>query len=400
MKALFLSLPLHGHTNPSLPLVRELVGRGDEIVYYSAAAFVADIEQTGARYRPYQNACLTDLRQLSSRTDELSWLLMRMSASVLETELDAFRAERPDYVMTDSVAPWGQWTGEILGVPVVTSVSTFAFNRRVLAFGLAHGVRPKSARLLVSKLRYLTKAFLLERRLRQLYGVRGPGVIGSVLGCSDLNIVYTSRYFQPCAETFDQRFQFVGPSIAPRTETASFPWDRVRHPVVVYVSLGTLFNTDTTFYRNCFEAFAGQDCQVIMSTGANVPRENLGVAPSNFIVEAHVPQLEVLQRVSAFVTHGGMNSVSESLYYGVPVVVIPQMGEQAIVGRKAEELGAGLYLAKEEATAEKIRESVWRLLAEDRFRRQAAAVRESFLDAGGAARAADAILAFTGRAKP
>ena len=40
-KALFLSLPLPGHTNPSLPLVRELVARGDEIIYYSAAAFAA-----------------------------------------------------------------------------------------------------------------------------------------------------------------------------------------------------------------------------------------------------------------------------------------------------------------------------------------------------------------------
>ena len=108
-----------------------------------------------------------------------------------------------------------------------------------------------------------------------------------------------------------------------------------------------------------------------------------------------MPQLEVLGRASAFVTHGGMNSVSESLYHGVPVVVIPQVGEQAIVGRRVEELGAGLYLAKAEATAEKLRESVRRLLAEERFGRQAAVVGESFQTAGGVARAADAILAFT-----
>jgi UDP:flavonoid glycosyltransferase YjiC (YdhE family) len=55
-KALFLSLPLHGHTNPSLPLVRELVARGDEIVYYSADTFAPTIEESGARYRPYRNA--------------------------------------------------------------------------------------------------------------------------------------------------------------------------------------------------------------------------------------------------------------------------------------------------------------------------------------------------------
>ena len=50
-KVLFLSLPLHGHVNPTLPLVRELVDRGDEIVYYATDAFAAQIEQTRARYR-------------------------------------------------------------------------------------------------------------------------------------------------------------------------------------------------------------------------------------------------------------------------------------------------------------------------------------------------------------
>ena len=94
-----------------------------------------------------------------------------------------------------------------------------------------------------------------------------------------------------------------------------------------------------------------------------------------------------------------MNSVSESLSYGVPVVVIPQMGEQAIVGRQVEHLGAGLCLTKEEATAEKLRESVRQLLVEDRFRSQAATVRQSFHDAGGVARATDTILAFTRRAQ-
>ena len=123
------------------------------------------------------------------------------------------------------------------------------------------------------------------------------------------------------------------------------------------------------------------------------------VRPPNFIVASHVPQLAVLQRVKAFVTHGGMNSVSESLYYGVPVVVIPQMSEQEIVGRRVEELGAGICLTNAEATAGKLRESVQRLLADEGFRRQVAPVRESFQTAGGVARAADAIRAFVASAR-
>ena len=70
-KALFVGLPLHGHTNPSLPLVRALVERGDEVVYFSSEVFAARIQQAGAQYRPYRNAFLADLRELSERTDNV-----------------------------------------------------------------------------------------------------------------------------------------------------------------------------------------------------------------------------------------------------------------------------------------------------------------------------------------
>jgi MGT family glycosyltransferase len=395
-KALFLSLPLHGHINPSLPLVRELVARGEEIVFYSADVFAAKIEDSGAQYRAYRNAFLSEIKQVPERLDQLSWLLMRTTGEVLADELEDFRAQRPDYLITDSVAPWGQWVAEVLDIPAVTSIPTFAFNRRVLAYGLSRGVRPKSGRALLAKARHLTRAILLRSRLRRRYRAHGQGMMSSIFGSSKLNIVYTSRLFQPCAETFDDSFKFVGPSISPGRDSDQFSWESVTHPVVVYVSLGTLFNTDTTFYRHCFEAFRAEDFQVIMSIGANVSASDLGPAPPNFIVQNSVPQLDVLARASAFVTHGGMNSVSESLSYGVPVVVVPQMGEQEFVGRRVEDLGAGLHLAKAEVTPEKLREAARQLLAETRFRSQASLIRESFRTAGGVSSAADAIIWFAG----
>ena len=371
MKALFFSLPLHGHIIPTLPLVRELAGRGEQIVYYSTPAFAAKIEQAGAEFRPYRNAFLQELQQLPERMEEVSGLLMTATADLLNDELDGWRAERPDYLITDSVAAWGQWTAKLLRIPLVTSVPTLAVNRHVLRYAFAHGIRPKSASRFVSKLRHMIKASLLRRRLIRRYGVSGPGILGSVGGSSGLTIVYGSRQFQPCASTFDDRFLFIGPSSAPRGESLPFPWEQVNHPVLVYVSMGTLFNKDTAFYRNCYEAFRGEDYQVILSAGESVFPGERGRAP-NFIVQAHVPQIEVLQRATVFVTHGGMNSVNESLSHGVPMLVIPQMGEQMIIGRRVEELGAGLYIEKTEVTADKLREGVRRLLTDRHFREQAA----------------------------
>ena len=399
-KGLVVSLPFRGHMTPLLPLVRELVSGGEDLVVYSSSAFAADIERTGARYRAYRAGSLEGLTQLPDKTEEISLLLMGIVRDVLDADLAGMRDERPDYVVTDSVAPWGQWVGQLLGVPVVTSVTTFAINRHVLAFAASSGVRPKSLRLTLAKLRAVSKALILRRRLSRRHHVRGLGVFGTVFGHSGLNIVHTSREFQPRGETFDASFQFVGPPISEET-SAPHEWPAEIQPdtarPVVYVSLGTLFNADPQFYRHCVEAFRDEPVQVVVSLGSRVRAAELGPLPANVAAAAFVPQLEVLRRASAFVTHGGMNSVSESLRMGVPMATVPQMGEQEIVSRRVEQVGAGVYLAKADVSPDTLRRSVRRLLEEPRFRAEAARVGQTLLAAGGTAKAATLVRAFVDR---
>ena len=68
-----------------------------------------------------------------------------------------------------------------------------------------------------------------------------------------------------------------------------------------------------------------------MSIGSKIDPASLGVIPNNFIVRPHVPQLEVLRRADLFITHGGMNSVSEGCWYGVQMIVLPQVGDQVVI---------------------------------------------------------------------
>jgi MGT family glycosyltransferase len=394
MKVLFFGLPVHGHLNPTLPLVRELTGRGEEVIYLSTDEHSARIASTGAKYCAYRNGFLPELGSVARRMDELAWLFMRTTSEVLADELESYRGEQPDYVITDSVAPWGHWVGEILGVPVVTSVPTFAFNRHVIRYGVVHGVRPRSAGQFLSKLRHIARAASLMRRLRRLYRVKGPGLM-PIGGRSGLTLVYTSRDFQPCADTFDDRYAFVGPLFEPRGDADDFPWTWLRHRTLVYVSLGTLFNDALPFYRTCLEALRAIDAQIVLSVGRRISLDTLGTVPSNLLLRTHVPQVELLTRTTVFVTHGGMNSVSESLFNAVPMVVIPQMSEQEIVGRRVEELGAGVFLGKDAVTAERLRSSVETVLADARFADRARTLSQSLKAAGGVMRAADAVQSFT-----
>ena len=146
---------------------------------------------------------------------------------------------------------------------------------------------------------------------------------------------------QPCADTFSDKYAFVGPSIRPATETV----EKV-HDVLIYISMGTVNNDLLPFYRACIAAFADSPYQVILSTGEQIDRSALGTLPDNITALPHVDQIAVLQKADVFLSHCGMNSASESLYFGVPLVLFPQTNEQGGVAARVAELGAGLKLEK------------------------------------------------------
>jgi UDP:flavonoid glycosyltransferase YjiC (YdhE family) len=49
----YFSFPAHGHVNPTLPVIRELARRGEQIAYFGTQQFAHAIGQTGAQFCPY-----------------------------------------------------------------------------------------------------------------------------------------------------------------------------------------------------------------------------------------------------------------------------------------------------------------------------------------------------------
>jgi MGT family glycosyltransferase len=190
--------------------------------------------------------------------------------------------------------------------------------------------------------------------------------------------------FQPYAETFSENYEFVGPILRAAKETL----EKADMPTV-YISLGTVDNAHPDFYQNCLKAMEGQPYRVILSVGTDTDIHKLCEIPSNCLVQNTVDQIAVLQCADVFLTHCGMNSVSEALYYGIPLVMFPQTPEQQGVANRVRELHAGIFL--EGTTPEAIREAVQTALAQQELKAGAEAIGQSFHKCGGAARAADFI---------
>ena len=385
----FFNIPLHGHVNATFPVVQELVRRGEDITYYLTESFRPQVERTGARFHGYHSVVEADLK--AGTTGFLPGRMPAESRQVLAQLLEAVRAQRPDYVLYDPLCLWGQLIARILDLPAISFRPTLVINPRIgpmLEFmrsraALAPGMMEQANQELAT---VLAEYHLPPSPLMPLMWSEEP-----------LNIVCMPRSFQPAGDTFDERFVFVGPSIQPRGDGGDFPFGHLEGGPVLFISLGTVFNNWPEFYRMCFAAFGGTPWRVVLSTGHAVSAEQLGPVPANFLVRPSVPQLEVLERTSLFLTHGGANSVMESLAHGVPMVVIPQMAEQPLNALRVAELGLGVALDKATVTVEQLQRTVAQVAHEPAFRHKAQALQRDVRDAGGFRRAADAILAFAAR---
>ncbi|MBX3085587.1 MAG: glycosyl transferase [Anaerolineae bacterium] len=393
-KIAYVGLPAHGHTNPTLPVMKELVRRGHEVLYYNAESFRAKVAPTGADFRALPEPMPTE-REVSMAMQELidaSILLAGISPRLTRYMIDEFAREQPDLVIYDSVAMWGYIAARTHGLPVACSITTFVLDGSQGTVGLG-----AMARLMWSALPHVPKLLNWKQSMAREFGKDNAGGITEY---ADLNLVFTSKEFHPKNKFVDDRFRFVGPSIDATTRDGSFPFDQLRDGTKVYISLGTITNLDSAFYRAVFTAFAGYPAQVILAVGKHTDLAALGAVPANFIVRNYVPQLDILQRVDAFITHGGMNSIHEGLYYGVPEIVVPHQFEQYLNGKRVEQTGTGLLIGDTRpygrVTAQELRSALETLLTTPSYRQNAQHIGETLRAAGGYVRAADEIEAYIG----
>ncbi|HOZ46279.1 MAG TPA: glycosyltransferase [Candidatus Hydrogenedentes bacterium] len=388
-KALFLSTPVPGHVNPTLALVGELVQRGEQVVYVSTQDFRPSVEHVGAEFRAYPPMPMPDLSTMENLVDVAEFALS-VTRDFMPDILERVAAEKPDYILHDALAMGGKIAAARLGVPAVSTCPVFAV-RPGRSTGLFR-YDLEILRMVSTALPAMIRAFRIGGQIQRLYGHTG-GPLDAFLNLEPVNLVFTSRAFQPHGNRFGPQYLFVGPQLAMRPQFGDVPLDRLDDRPLVYVSMGTIYNRNLDFYRQCLEAFADGRFQVILSIGNN-DIGALGPIPPNAIVRNTVPQLQVLERADAFITHGGMNSASESLYHGVPLVLIPQGGDQLMVALRVHQLGAGIHLNRNKVTPERLRALTERVIADPSFRERGRFIGDSFRATGSHIAAADAVLAY------
>ncbi|MBJ7472181.1 MAG: hypothetical protein JHD16_12820 [Solirubrobacteraceae bacterium] len=391
------SLPVHGHMTPLLPVLAELVQRGVVVDALVSDEFAAPATATGAAITPYPEWLEQHVERPSDNVFAVAALLATLTADQLLDLTTAYlQRTKPDVVLTDSMAPWGRLAGERLGVPVVTSTSSFVFTAR-------SGASPRATLDLLRRAGQgagaLATIARTSRAMRRRYGVDTGGPLRLLSNRGDATLVYTSAELQPAARHLGPSAHFVGPTAAERP-AQPLAGDDPLAPVLqaaaggaplAYVSLGTIYNEQPAFLRAAAQALSSLGMTVVVAVGERVPLASLGPLPEGVVAVRSAPQLLILDHAKVFVTHGGMNSVHESLWRGVPMVVFPQAADQPIVGDRLKQLGAGVVLRGREPSVEEIRRAASAMLTAPASER-AQALGRGLRAGGGASAAADVIL--------
>ena len=391
MKIIVMNVPGHGHVNPTLPVVQELVEKGVQVLYYNTEEFRAKISETGAEFRAYPPTRLTSksmAHAVNIHLINVTHLLLETSLSLTVFMLDEVAREQPDLLIFDSICLWGMQAARLSGLLAIASITTFILEGAKLDLSWRDRWH-----MIGGALPHLPKFSRARSALIQRYG-RASLPPKHLFPCTgQLNLVYTTPALQPPTRFIDHSFVFVGPALPPPSQPLDFAFPAGQ---VIYISLGTVHTGNREFFEQCFVAFAHLSATFVVAAG---PLADQLAPPPNFIVRRHVPQVALLPHVDLFITHAGINSMHESLYFGVPMVMVPQQMEQAANARIAAAHGTGVVIGGEPpygqaVRAEALAQAVQEALTTTAYRAAAQRMKDVLQATGGAAHAVETILAF------
>lgn len=337
MKILFINLPYHGHVVPTIGLVQELIKKGCEVTYLMPFDWKEKVKESGAEFYGYDNH-----RKLSEQ--------IKNAYAAAENIVEKF-----DFIIYEQFFFLGKHLAEKYNKPVARIFTAPVTNEKLMKEFIA-----SKGPLSIFKHKWIARAFTKD--IAKGISMKTDNWLDEIIyNPPKLNLVYTLREYQPYEAEFpEEQYKFLGPSIYER-KTGTFDFVKGKNSVV-YISLGTVVKGAVPFFQNCLEAFRDENIDVIISVGENFDCRKLRNISPNIHIYNSVPQLEVLKMADVFVTHGGMNSVSESLVYGTPMVVIPIASDQPVNARCVEKLGVGKRLEYSDANKDSIKEYVLSVL--------------------------------------
>jgi zeaxanthin glucosyltransferase len=410
MKIAFIAPPITGHLNPMTTLAREFQARNHNVVFISLPDGEAVVKAAGLTFLPcaaneFPAGSLNQRFRERSKLqgEEALRVILRNAAARTEGLLNSLpatlTAASVDAVVLDIVLFYTELAPVSLGMPYAHVANALHFDYSghtpPCFYDWPHETTPaalaRNRKGIESFLEMLAPTKAIGRAYAKRVGL-------DVDWDNPASTISKLAWITQCPREFDfesshwpPQFHHTGPfhDGAGRIN-ADFPWQRLTGERLIYASMGTLQNGLDNVFRAIAEAVTlRKDVQLVLSIGNHLDPEQIGPLPSNTILVKHAPQLELLKRSSACITHAGLNTALEALAQGVPLVAIPITVDQPGVAARIAEKKTGLVIQLKELTGPRLGFLLDQVLNDSTYRDNARYFQKAIAETNGVSKAAD-----------
>lgn len=373
-----------GHLNPLIALSRHLIARGHRVTFFQKAELEDRIRPFGPEFCAIGNTdqgpteCPraertsdtssdpTDIRWAIRRIiDDLGWFLREAPSAIATAGVDA--------LIVDEIVLPGSTLAELINLPYFV-VSTSIPHR--FGWRKPKGLGETDTPLRRAQRRSLEVSLFrsqgpVQHSLDKYRKEQGLGTIRKIaLTHPELaHIAQLPRCLDLPRRALPLTFHYAGPWVDGEARFASaFPWERLDGRRLIYASLGTAWKNGSSIFQRIAEACAGLDVQLVISLGGRQHPDMFQQLPGNPLVVKNAPQLDLLKRAAAVITHAGLNTALEAILQAKPMVAIPRHFDQPAVAARLVKEGVAIALPIETLSADLVRSALSTILLEPRYK--------------------------------
>lgn len=394
--------PVPGHLNPICTIARTLISRGHRVIIFTLIDSAALVERSGVEYEiigkdAFPAGSFQKLWGPLAGRDGLDVMMQtlkihtRFARSCCDEIPQFIKSRGIQALLIDQIQFQGEAIARIAGIPFITVACALHLNQAKDPIptptvswqpptSLAGKLRARFAWWIFNT---LTSPVLREgNRLLRKNSLSPLKSLAESYSSRGQIIPMVKEFDWPSLQKSSLPLFYVGSLMDSRPGDLPFV-PKIDSRPLIFLSLGTLQNKHLRLLSILKEALAGQNVIFAQGNwqGEQTPLETwCAVLP-------YAPQLEILQHADLCITHGGCNTVNESLACGVPLLVLPITHDQPALGARVQASKAGISLLSTEISVESVRHAVDVLLTEKSYKERASYFAKLHKEAGGAEQA-------------
>jgi MGT family glycosyltransferase len=406
-KILFASIPADGHFNPMTGMAMELKEQGHDVRWYASKMFEGKLNKLGITHYRFKKA----LEANQFNADELFPERKKIKVGVPRLKFDLkhfFIYRAPEYFqdvreikqnfnfdvfVCDAAFTAGKLVKEKLNVPAVAVgiVPVMSSSKDLPPYGL--GLTPGrsiSARIKQSVLRFMAKNVLFKESTNEYNKIlKQFGLAAERMIVFDIPALRSNVFLQSGTSGFEyersdlpEKLKFVGPLHAYNDkEKKNHSWENklAEYRTAILITQGTFEADHSKLIIPALEALKDRPYLLMVATGFHHTEElRRKYQKENIVIEDFIDFDSIMPNTDIYITNGGYGGVLLAIEHGLPMIAAGvNEGKNEICARIGF-FKLGINLKTEKPSAQKINESVQKILSDPRYKRNVSKLRDEF----------------------